>query len=135
METFGGVAVTVVIVYGGWRVIGGHTTAGAFFSFITALLSAYRPMKAIANANASINEGLAGAERLFAVLDTEPQIFDRADAKPVRVTSGTVRFDRVGFAYDPAVPVLNELSFVAPAGTGGELQGRRRESANRIYSR
>jgi len=123
METFGGVAVTVVIVYGGWRVIGGHTTAGAFFSFITALLSAYRPMKAIANANASINEGLAGAERLFAVLDTEPQIFDRADAKPVRVTGGTVRFDRVGFAYDPVVPVLNELSFVAPAGKTTALVG------------
>ena len=48
METFGGVAVTIVIVYGGWRVIEGVTSAGAFFSFITALLSAYRPMKALA---------------------------------------------------------------------------------------
>jgi subfamily B ATP-binding cassette protein MsbA len=123
METFGGLAVTIVIVYGGWRVIGGHTTAGAFFSFITALLSAYRPMKALANANAAVNEGLAGAERLFAVLDTEPALLDTPDAKALAVTAGAVALTNVGFAYDTGVPVLHGLSFIAPAGKTTALVG------------
>ncbi|TAL04700.1 MAG: ABC transporter ATP-binding protein [Rhodospirillaceae bacterium] len=123
METFGGVAVTIVIVYGGWRVIGGHTTAGAFFSFITALLSAYRPMKALANAGASINEGLASAERLFAVLDTQPAILDRPDAQALRVSAGAVRFDNVGFGYDQEIAVLDGLNLTAPAGKTTALVG------------
>ena len=88
MEVMGGVAVTVVIIYGGWRVIQGATTAGAFFSFITALLSAYRPMKALSNANAAVNEGLAGAERLFAVLDIVPGVQEKADAPALVVKRG-----------------------------------------------
>ncbi|MBY0430379.1 MAG: ABC transporter permease, partial [Rhodospirillales bacterium] len=76
METLGGIAVTVVIVYGGARVIEGETTAGAFFSFITALLMAYQPLKALANLNASLQEGLAAAQRVFHVLDLQPGIHD-----------------------------------------------------------
>src|SRR5690606_9083472 len=100
METLGGVAVTIVIVYGGWRVINGDTTAGAFFSFITALLTAYRPMKALANANAHVNEGLAGAQRLFSVLDTKPALAEKPGAPALVVTRGEVRFENVAFSYD-----------------------------------
>jgi subfamily B ATP-binding cassette protein MsbA len=74
METLGGLAVAMVIVYGGNRVIGGQTDAGSFFSFIAALLMAYEPMKRLARLNASLQEGLAGAQRLFALLDQAPQI-------------------------------------------------------------
>jgi subfamily B ATP-binding cassette protein MsbA len=123
METFGGLAVTIVIVYGGWRVIGGHTTAGAFFSFITALLSAYRPMKALANANASVNEGLAGAERLFAVLDTPPAMQDAPNAATLAVSGGTVTLEDVHFAYEPGVNVLGGLTLTAPAGKTTALVG------------
>ena len=123
METFGGVAVTVVIVYGGWRVINGVTSAGAFFSFITALLSAYRPMKALANANAQVNEGLAGAERLFAVLDTPPLLHDAADAVALKISGGEVKMSDVRFSYDGAVTVLDGLSFTAPAGKTTALVG------------
>jgi subfamily B ATP-binding cassette protein MsbA len=123
METFGGVAVTIVIIYGGWRVIQGVTSAGAFFSFITALLSAYRPMKALANANAQVNEGLAGAERLFAVLDTPPQIADAANAAPLNVAGGEVVLKDVRFSYDGANVVLEGLNFTAPAGKTTALVG------------
>jgi subfamily B ATP-binding cassette protein MsbA len=123
METLGGLAVTIVIIYGGWRVISGATTAGAFFSFITALLSAYRPMKALANANAAVNEGLAGAERLFAVLDTNPVIVDAPNVAPLHVTAGAVQFDNVGFSYDADVPVLNGLTLAAEAGKTTALVG------------
>jgi len=123
METLGGVAVTIVIVYGGWRVINGDTTAGAFFSFITALLSAYRPMKALANANAHVNEGLAGAQRLFSVLDTKPALSEKPGAVPLVVTRGDVRLENVSFSYDADVPALRDISLVIPAGKTTALVG------------
>lgn len=123
METLGGVAVTIVIVYGGWRVIQGDTSAGAFFSFITALLSAYRPMKALANANAQINEGLAGAERLFSVLDTEPQMLDAHGATALKISRGEIEFSHVGFSYEGDIPTLTDVSFVAAAGKTTALVG------------
>ena len=123
METFGGVAVTIVIVYGGWRVIEGETTAGAFFSFITALLSAYRPMKALANANANVNEGLAGAQRLFSVLDTKPAMAEKPNALTLKVDRGEVRFDNVTFSYGSGLQALKGISFTAPAGKTTALVG------------
>ena len=93
MEALGGAAIAVVILYGGYQVIDGARTPGAFFSFITALLLAYQPVKSLANLNASLQEGLAAAQRVFEVLDIEPAIRDRPDARPLRVAGGEVRFD------------------------------------------
>ena len=76
MEALGGAAIAIVILYGGHQVIAGARTPGAFFSFITALLLAYQPMKSLANLNASLQEGLAAAQRVFEVLDIEPAIRD-----------------------------------------------------------
>ncbi len=123
METLGGVAVTIVIVYGGWRVINGDTSPGAFFSFITALLSAYRPMKALANANAAINEGMAGAQRLFSVLDTAQSIVEKPNALPLKVARGEIRFENVIFSYGPEQNALRGISLVAPAGKTTALVG------------
>jgi subfamily B ATP-binding cassette protein MsbA len=123
METLGGVAVTIVIVYGGWRVIEGVTTAGAFFSFITALLMAYRPMKALANANAQVNEGLAGAERLYAVLDMKPTVADRAGATELTAREGAVSVENVSFSYGDQQNVLKEFSLSAAPGKTTALVG------------
>ena len=59
METLGGVAIGLVILYGGWQVINDARTPGAFFSSITALLLAYATMKSLATLNTSLQEGLA----------------------------------------------------------------------------
>ena len=123
METIGGVAVTIVIVYGGWRVIQEITSAGAFFSFLTALLMAYRPMKALANLNAQIQEGLAGAERLFAILDTAPNLNEEPQAKPLTVTGGGIHFDNVFFEYGDGKAALHGVSLDAPAGQTTALVG------------
>ena len=124
METMGGVAVTVVIIYGGWRVIEGATTAGAFFSFITALLSAYRPMKALSNANAAVNEGMASAERLFAVLDIAPGVVEKPGAPALIAKRGEVQFDSVSFSYTADdSEVLADVNFTAAAGKTTALVG------------
>jgi ATP-binding cassette, subfamily B, bacterial MsbA len=123
MEALGGAAVAVVIAYGGYQVIHGARTPGAFFSFITALLLAYQPLKSLANLNASLQEGLAAAHRLFEVLDIEPDIQDLPDAQPLRVSGGEIRFDDVRFGYQPPAVALDGITLTVPAASTVALVG------------
>jgi subfamily B ATP-binding cassette protein MsbA len=116
METLGGVAVALVIFYGGFRVIEESMNPGAFFSFITALLLAYEPMKRLANLNASLQEGLASAQRLFDLLDTKPNIIDKPDAATLKIKGGNIVLNQVNFSYIPKHPVINGVSLLVPAG-------------------
>ncbi len=123
METLGGVAVCIVIIYGGYRVIEGATTSGAFFSFIMALLLAYEPMKRLANLNASLQEGLAGAERMFKLLDTEPAIHEKPDAMDLGSVKGHIQLEDVRFSYVPGKAALNGITLEVPAGKRVALVG------------
>ncbi len=123
METLGGAAVLVVILYGGLQVIAGARTAGDLMSFITALLLAYEPMKRLAAMNANLQEGLAAAQRIFAVLDIEPSITDRPGAKPIAVREGRISFDRVSFSYEAGKKAVDDLSLDVPAGKTVALVG------------
>jgi ATP-binding cassette, subfamily B, bacterial MsbA len=123
METLGGMAIAVVILFGGHQVIVSSRTPGALFSFITALLLAYQPLKNLANLNASLQEGLAAAERVFEVIDVEPQIRDCEGAAPLIVSGGEIRFEGVGFRYRPGSPAVDDISFLVPAGRTVALVG------------
>src|SRR5689334_23075947 len=123
MEVLGGTAIAVVILYGGHQVISGARTPGALFSFITALLLAYQPLKSLANLNASLQEGLAAAQRIFEVLDVEPMIRDMPGARPLRMAGGEIRFDDVRFGYVPGTAAINGLSLTIPAGHTVALVG------------
>jgi subfamily B ATP-binding cassette protein MsbA len=123
METLGGAAIAVVILYGGHQVITGARTPGALFSFITALLLAYQPLKSLANLNASLQEGLAAAQRVFEVLDVEPTICDMPAARPLRVSGGEIRFERVSFGYVPGALALDDFSLTVPPGRTVALVG------------
>ena len=74
MEVIGGLALAVVIAYGGWQVVDGTSSPGMFFSFVAALLFAYQPLKNLAKLHTQVQEGLAAADRLYAVLDRAPRI-------------------------------------------------------------
>ncbi|MBT5244072.1 MAG: ATP-binding cassette domain-containing protein [Rhodospirillaceae bacterium] len=123
MESLGGVAVAIVIIYGGQQVIDGVNSPGAFFSFITALLMAYEPMKRLANLNANMQEGLAGAQRLFDVLDTEPVILDKPDARPLSDIQGEIALTNVHFSYTSDTPALSGVNLNVPAGKRVALVG------------
>jgi ABC-type multidrug transport system fused ATPase/permease subunit len=115
MEALGGVAIAIVFVYGGYRVLVLNLPPGEMFSFITAFLLAYEPAKRIAKLNIELHNALTGVQVLFDVLD----IPDRAQAQPkpaVAVTRGSIEFDRVSFAYRTGNPVLRQLSFTAQPG-------------------
>jgi subfamily B ATP-binding cassette protein MsbA len=123
MEALGGTAIAIVILYGGHQVISGARTPGALFSFITALLLAYQPLKGLANLNASLQEGLAAAQRIFEVLDVEPTIRDMLGARPLRIDGGEIRLDNVRFSYVPGTAAIDGLSLTIPAGHTVALVG------------
>ena len=123
METLGGTVIAVVILVGGSLVIEGTTTPGTFGSFIIALVRAYQPLKSLASLNNLLQEGLASTQRVFAVLDIEPDIVDAPDAKPLSVAGGEIRFEKVRFSYIPGVPAIAGVDLVAPAGATIALVG------------
>jgi subfamily B ATP-binding cassette protein MsbA len=122
-EVIGGLAIATIITYGGFQVIEGNMTPGTFFSFITAMLLVYRPLKALAKLNTQIQEGLAAADRIYAVLDLEPQVKDVPDAKPLVTDGGAIRFERVTFGYQPSRPTIESLTLDIPAGKTVALVG------------
>jgi subfamily B ATP-binding cassette protein MsbA len=123
MESLGGVAITLVIAYGGFRVIHDSMDPGSFFSFITALLLAYEPMKRLANLNATLQEGLAGAQRLFQLLDREPTIQEKPNTKALAITGGGIKLKDLQFSYVTGQAALADLSFDVPAGKTVALVG------------
>ena len=123
METLGGVAVAIVVVYGGYRVILDSMDPGSFFSFIAALLLAYEPMKRLANLNTNLQEGLAGAQRYFDMLDIEPALRERPGARALPPVQGTIRFEDVHFAYRLDKPAVAGVTLEVPAGATVALVG------------
>jgi ATP-binding cassette, subfamily B, bacterial MsbA len=123
MEALGGVAVALVILYGGHQVISGLRSPGTFFSFITALLLAYQPVKVLAGLNANLQEGLAAAQRIFTVLDVEPEIREASDARALVVKGGEIRFNDVRFAYANGTVALDGATLTVPAGKTVALVG------------
>jgi len=123
IDSFGGLAVTCVIVYGGARVIEGATTSGAFISFIAAVLAAYQPMRALSKVNVSLQTGLAAAQRVFAMIDRPPALTEIAAPKTLPNHSAAVSFENVTFSYDGQEAALSDVSFTAPAGKITALVG------------
>ncbi|WP_430476031.1 ABC transporter ATP-binding protein [Thalassospira lucentensis] len=123
METLGGAAITTIIIYGGSRVIDGASDPGSFFSFITALLLAYEPVKRLANINMSLQSGLAASQRVFMVLDLEPEIKDAPDAKQLNISGGNINFNKVSFAYNPEITALRDIDLEIKAGETVALVG------------
>jgi ATP-binding cassette, subfamily B, bacterial MsbA len=123
MESLGGIAMALAILYGGSQVIDGTMTTGELASFLAALLAAYKPMKNIANLNATLQQGLAAAQRVFNILDIEPQIADRDGAKPLARVRGEIKFDDVRFSYSTKATALNGIDLDIHAGKTVALVG------------
>ena len=103
METLGGLAIAIIIYVGGSQVISGTTTPGTFFSFLTALLMAYQPIKSLASLNATLQMAMAAAERIFNIIDTRPLITEKGSNKDHLLKNGTaysINFSNVSFSYE-----------------------------------
>ena len=123
METLGGTAIVIVICYGGWQVIEGTRSTGTFFSFVTALLLAYDPVKKLVNLNAQLQEGLAATERVFKILDVHPKIVDQPNALRVDEAKGNIIFENISFSYLENVPLIDKISLTIKKGQTVALVG------------
>jgi ATP-binding cassette, subfamily B, bacterial MsbA len=123
MEFLGGIAIVIVISYGGYKVIEGDRSAGAFFSFITALIMAYEPLKSLARLNAKLQEGLACVARSFEVMDLKSKIKNKPGAIELDVKKGHITLENVTFSYIPEKPVLGEISLEVNPGQKVALVG------------
>ena len=123
METLGGFAVALAILYGGYRVIETGATPGAFVSFSAAFLLAYEPAKRLARLNIDLNTGLIGVRMLYEVIDSP--VGEPTDDKlpPLALTAARVEFADVHFAYRAGLPVLRGMSFLAERGQLTALVG------------
>ncbi|NLO05339.1 MAG: ABC transporter ATP-binding protein [candidate division WS1 bacterium] len=108
---------------GGWMVLRDWTTIGIVAAFINYARNFSRPLNEIAMLYASLQSAIAGAERVFAIMDEVPEITDAPDATPLTEVRGHVVFDGVNFGYDPAEPVLRDVSFDARPGQTIALVG------------
>ena len=106
MESLGGLCVAGIIWYGGYQVIKGTATPGSFVSFMTALLLLYEPIKRITRLNVTIQQGIAAAERVYEILDLEPEIKDKDEALELPPIQDSLEFKDVYFSYDDGEDVF-----------------------------
>ena len=115
MDFLGGLGIAAVIFYGGYNVVQGHSTPGTFFSFIAAMLMLYEPIKRLTNVNNTINQGIAGADRIFRIIDRLPDIEDKPDAVNLPPITQGIDIQNVTFSYD-TTPVLKNINLSIRAG-------------------
>jgi subfamily B ATP-binding cassette protein MsbA len=127
MELLGGLGLAAALWYGARQIARGPEvmTAGKFLSFIIALLAMYGPAKKLSRVNASFQQTIAAAERIFEVLDTHSEVKEAADAVALAPLSRGIEFCDVSFLYDDdRRHVLRDVSFTVRAGQMVAIVGR-----------
>ena len=123
MEVLGGLAIALIIFWAGYQTIYFGVQPGALMSFITAIGLAYEPAKRLASMQIQIETGLVGVRLMYDLLDTKPTLSTNDDGPALAVTTGTVGFDKVDFAYPEGDLLFRGFDFVAPGGKTTALVG------------
>ena len=115
-NVLGNFFVIVIAGLGGWLALRNMVSVGIIAAFISYGQNFINPLRQLANMYNSIQAALAGAERVFEIIDTSPEIQDVPDAYPLDVVHGDVQFEHVNFSYLPGTPVIKDMSLEAKAG-------------------
>jgi len=128
IEFLGGIGIAMIIWFGGTQVLQGHSTPGAFMSFLTALIMLYEPVKGVSKINSTIQQGMAAATRIFALLSIRPDIREAPDAIEMPLFSRSIVLSDVCFSYENNPLVIKHLNLqvnrgevlavVGPSGSG-----------------
>jgi ATP-binding cassette subfamily B protein len=110
------IALTVCLVMAANDVLAGNHTVGHFAMVNLLMLQLFMPLNFMGMVYREIKQGLTDIERMMEVLDQQPEVSDRPGAKQLKVSGGAIRFEHVGFAYDPERQILTDVSFEVPAG-------------------
>ena len=101
VEMLSGLAVAVIVLYGGLQAIDGHITVGTVVAFVAALSNLFEPIQQLSQLYATYQSGMAALEKIFQLLDVRPDLTDRPGAERIGRIRGEVRFEDVSFAYAP----------------------------------
>ena len=124
MEVLTGIMIAGFIYYSGLLISKGELGINNFFSFLTAMMLAYQPVRSLATINMTIYQGAAGAKRIFAVIDEEVNIKDNFPNKELRLTKANISFDDVSFQYiSTNEKAIKNISFSVDGGTMAAFVG------------
>jgi len=122
IEITASVGIALVLVYGGGSVLKGGLTIGALVAFISYVRQMFQPLADISQKYNIMQSAMAAGERIFGILDTEPEIADKPSAKETTMT-GAIEFDNVTFSYETDKKVLRHISFKVESGKSVALVG------------
>jgi ABC-type multidrug transport system fused ATPase/permease subunit len=115
VEMLSGVAVAVIVVYGGLQAINGHVTVGTVVAFVAALSNLFEPIQQLSQLYATYQSGMAALEKIFQLLDVRPDLEDRPGALELGPIRGEVSFEDVSFAYSRPTAEMPSADGSAPA--------------------
>ena len=117
------IGIGAVIGYGSYLIVNGTITSGNFVSFITALIMLYTPIKSIGKNYNAMQVSFLAIERVVEILETEPTITNKADAKKLNGVHKSIQFNHVDFEYNEGIPVLKDINLNVKAGSTIALVG------------
>ena len=124
METITGMAIAIVVLVGGYLSIRNEIEVGSFFSFLTALMLAYQPVKALSGVNIGVNEGLIAAKRIYELLDNEDLISHDPEKKDLVITKKEIVFNNVNFSYPDGTEAIKNITTTIHGGNTVALVGK-----------
>lgn len=116
IEFFSSIGSVIVVGFGGWLAWNGRMNVADIVAFLMYLSLFYQPVTNLARVAEDVQTAIAGAERVFQVMDTQPDVADHPDAVDMAKSEGEVSFENVSFAYEVTNPVLKNVSFTAAPG-------------------
>ena len=124
MELLTGFMIAGFIYYSGFMIISGEMGINNFFSFLTAMMLAYQPIRSLATINMMFYQGATGAERVFKVLDTEPEIKEIENHPNLKINTGNIEFKNVSFTYPKTdAEAVKNINISIKGGTTAALVG------------
>tara|TARA_Y100000590_G_scaffold49143_1_gene51959 strand:- start:565 stop:2310 length:1746 start_codon:yes stop_codon:yes gene_type:complete len=124
MEVLTGIMIGGFIYISGLMIANGQMQINNFFSFLTAMMLAYQPIRSLATINMLFNQGAVGADRVFNVLDAEPDIKDINSASNLNIKKGSIKFEEVSFSYKNTIEqAIKNINFSVEGGTTVALVG------------
>jgi ABC-type multidrug transport system fused ATPase/permease subunit len=123
VELLSAVATAAILLYGGNQVVDGALTIGVLASFVFYLQSFFDPIQSLSQLYTTYQAGMAALDKIFELLDDEPDIADRGDAIELPRVRGEIRFEDVTFSYGGDAPALDHVSLVVPPGQTLALVG------------
>ncbi|NQU31220.1 MAG: ABC transporter ATP-binding protein [Anaerolineae bacterium] len=122
LNAMGGIATAIMVYVGGWSAAQGGVTAAAWFLFLLSLNHFLFPIMNLSAFWAQIQQGLSAAERVYALIDADPNVI-QVDDREVKQLKGGVRFEKVDFHYIPSEPILSQFNLLIPPGENLALVG------------